>query len=145
MARDSQPLLQPREFACIGHGNTLLYTEIIQVVEKRQRYWARPVLLCESVALADHDAGVMRNVYDVRFGSDLLWPRPFFRCVFDSELIPLLTYLTPDAIAAEGNVSPWLNRITLARQKLHQFAQQLWQAYPSAFQEEGLDVISSVY
>jgi hypothetical protein len=139
MDQYSQPPLQPREFACLGHGNTLLYTEIIQVVEKRQRYWARPVLLCESLALAADEAGVMQDIYDVRFGADLLWPRSLFRCVFDTELIPLLAYLTADSPSAESSTNSWLSRITLARQKLHQFAQQLWQAHPAAFQEEAPD------
>jgi hypothetical protein len=114
----------------------LLYTEIIQVVEKRQRYWARPVLLCESLTLTTDQTGIMQTVYDVRFCADLLWPRSLFYSVFDTELIPLLDYLTPETTPSEISAKPWVYHLTLARQKLHQFTQQLWQADPTAFQDD---------
>jgi hypothetical protein len=128
-------LLRPSEFACLEHQNMLLYTEIIQVVEKRQRYWARPVLLCE-VSVPENDATEpLPTVYDVRSCSDLLWPRSLFRSVLDTELIPLLAHLSPGLEASFIPTKALSNHLVEARQKLQQFTQRLWRTNPEAFQE----------
>lgn len=133
MEQDRSSLLRPSEFACLQHQHTRLYTEIIQVIEPKQRYWARPVLLCESIELSSEGTGVMKTIYDVRSCSDLLWPRSLFQTVFDTELIPLLVHLHANSNAGDSVVAPWTQPLALARQKLHQFMQTLWQAYPTAF------------
>ncbi len=129
-----QTFLRPSEFACLQYQSTTLYTEIIQVVEKGDRYWARPVLLYESETLYDSFSEEIPKVYDVRSCSDLLWPRSLFRSVFDTELIPLLAYLQPDPIIPLEGPDQWTGHLKLARQKLYQFTQQLWNAYPRVFQ-----------
>lgn len=133
--RTSTPhsLLKPSEFACLQQDQTCLYTEIVQVVEVRDRYWARPVLLCEW----PEEDGTERSptVYDVRSCSDLLWPRSLFRCVLDTELIPLLSHLQPEPLSMSDLTPDWADHLMLARKKLHQFTQALWQACPMDFQE----------
>jgi hypothetical protein len=124
----TQPSLRPSEFACLQYERIALYTEIIQAIEPRQRYWARPVLLCESAPHLDGNLQAIPTVYDVRSCSDLLWPRSLFRCVYDTELIPLLAGLEEATKQTSGHLE-------VARQKLHQFTQQLWRAYPTAFAE----------
>jgi hypothetical protein len=131
----TQPSLRPSEFACLQYERIALYTEIIQVIEPRQRYWARPVLLCESVPHLDGNLQAIPTVYDVRSCSDLLWPRSLFRCVYDTELIPLLATLDPPTTELEGATRQSSGHLEAARQKLHQFTQQLWRAYPTAFLE----------
>jgi hypothetical protein len=135
MNDSKQPLLRPNEFACLQHQGTSLYTEIIQVVTKGDRYWARPVLLCESeTPIADFSED-LPTIYDVRSCSDLLWPRSLFRSVFDTELIPLLAHLQPDPIIPLELPEQWTGHLKVARQKLHQFTQQLWNADPKVFQD----------
>jgi hypothetical protein len=127
--------LRPSEFACLEYQDTLLYTEIIQVIEKRHRYWARPVLLCEKLNPADSSMESLPTVYDVRFCSDLLWPRSLFRSVLDTELIPLLSCLDAELEAPFISTKILSSRLTEARQKLQQFTQRLWRIYPEAFQD----------
>jgi hypothetical protein len=127
--------LRPSEFACLEHQDTLLYTEIIQVVEKRHRYWARPVLLCEGLTQEDKLAESLPTVYDVRSCSDLLWPRSLFRSVLDTELIPLLTCLDAELEAPFISTKTLPIHLVEARQKLQQFTQRLWRVHPEAFQD----------
>jgi hypothetical protein len=127
--------LRPSEFACLEHQDTLLYTEIIQVVEKRHRYWARPVLLCEKLNPEDNVMESLPAVYDVRFCSDLLWPRSLFRSVLDTELIPLLSCLDAELEAPFIPTKILSSRLTEARQKLQHFTHRLWRIYPEAFQD----------
>ncbi len=135
MDPSTQPSLRPSEFACLQHERIALYTEIIQVIEQRRRYWARPVLLCELAPHPDDDIEAISTVYDVRACSDLLWPRSLFRCVYDTELIPLLAALDPTTSGLEGATKQTSGHLEVARHKLHQFTQQLWRAYPTAFAE----------
>jgi hypothetical protein len=127
--------LRPSEFACLEHQNTLLYTEIIQVVEKRRRYWARPVLLCERLTQEDNLTESHPTVYDVRFCSDLLWPRSLFRSVLDTELIPLLSRLDAELEAPFISTKTLSSHLAESRQKLQQFTQRLWHIYPEAFRD----------
>jgi hypothetical protein len=127
-------LLRPSEFACLEHQDALLYTEIIQVVEKRYRYWARPVLLCEKSNQEDNVES-LPMVYDVRFCSDLLWPQSLFRSVLDMELIPLLSCLDTELEAPFISTKILSSRLTEARQKLQQFTQRLWRIHPEAFRD----------
>jgi inorganic triphosphatase YgiF len=127
--------LRPSEFACLEHRDTLLYTEIIQVVEKRHRYWARPVLLCERSTQEDNLTESRPTVYDVRSCSDLLWPRSLFRSVLDTELIPLLACLDAELEAPFISTKILSSRLAEARQKLQQFTQRLWRIHPEAFQD----------
>jgi hypothetical protein len=134
MKNDSS--LRPSEFACLEHQDMLLYTEIIQVVEKRHRYWARPVLLCERLTQEDNLAESLPTVYDVRSCSDLLWPRSLFRSVLDTELIPLLAHLNLELEAPFVPTKLLSGHLAEARQKLQQFTQRLWRNNPEAFQEQ---------
>ncbi len=127
--------LRPSEFACLEHHNTLLYTEIIQVVEKRHRYWARPILLYERSNQEDNLTESHPTVYDVRACSDLLWPQSLFRSVLDTELIPLLSCLDSELEAPFISAKTLSSHLAESRQKLQQFTQRLWHIYPEAFQE----------
>jgi hypothetical protein len=119
------------DFVCLEHNNTVLYAELIQVLDQQQRYWARPVLLCESQGDAESEMTVSGEgyIYDVRHCSDLIWPKARFRRAFDTELIPLLKYLTSEAVPMmQGQPSaPRATSIHLARRKLSAFIQDLWE------------------
>jgi hypothetical protein len=125
--------LRPSEFGCLEHQDTLLYTEIIQVVEKRHRYWARPVLLCEKSTQEHNLTESLPTVYDVRSCSDLLWPCSLFRSVLDTELIPLLSCLDSEPEAPFVSTKMLSSHLAEARQKLQQFTQRLWRIHPEAF------------
>jgi hypothetical protein len=105
---------QPREIVSLTHGDTRLYAEVIQVVVSRQLCWVRPLLL----VLFTEDEPTL--VTDLRSGSDLLWPINLFRSALDTEVIPLLSLLTPEAPS---------ERDSAAKQQLNQFIQQVWQAH----------------
>lgn len=62
-------------------------------------------------------------IYDLRMGSDLLWPISLFRPALDTEVIPLLTMLdTSDSQTAQD--------------QLNWFVRQVWQANQSDFQSK---------
>jgi hypothetical protein len=110
---DSSTDFQARQIVCLDHGETHLYAEVIQVVASRQLCWVRPLVL---VALV----GETPQLTDLRSCSDLVWPLSLFRPALDVEVIPLLTQL----LAQEAP-----ERDSLAKQQLHQFINQVWQAY----------------
>ncbi|MEM9923073.1 MAG: hypothetical protein AAF915_04865 [Cyanobacteria bacterium P01_D01_bin.50] len=94
-------------------GDSRLYAEVIQVAIERHLCWVRPLLLvtqeCES-----------RQITDLRSTSDLLWPINLFQPALDTQVIALYT----EILAKEPK--PEVDR--KARQELHQFIRQLWQA-----------------
>ncbi|MGB8701031.1 MAG: hypothetical protein WCD18_16585 [Thermosynechococcaceae cyanobacterium] len=131
-----ETLLRPNEFACLPDRQTRLYAEIIQVVEKGQRYWARPVLLFEAEDLDADNPETLPAIYDLRACADLLWPRSLFRSVLDTELIPLLARLNADPLISPPHpAKPAPDSLEIAHQKMRQFAYRLWHTYPEAFQD----------
>jgi hypothetical protein len=118
---------QPRQIVCLEHEHTCLYAEVIEVVSSRQVCWVRPLML---VIPADNQSLPWSSqehltLYDLRQGSDLLWPTSLFRLALDTEVISLLGQLNnPD--------SPDVNNLDAPRQ-LSYFVHQVWQAYKSFF------------
>ncbi|QLE55234.1 hypothetical protein [Nostoc sp. TCL26-01] len=110
---------QPGQIVSLEHGNINLYAEVIQVVISRHLCWARPLLLVNSNQEPP-------SVTDLRDSSDLLWPSQLFRPALDTEVIDLLSQI----LIKEPK--PELDQ--LAKQQLHHFIHQLWQAY-----QQGLD------
>ena len=120
---------QPRQIVCLEHENTCLYAEIIDVVASRQICWVRPLML--SVPVVGNDPMLVvspqeRVLYDLRLGSDLLWPASLFRHALDTEVIPLMVQL--------GNPDDGTRNNSDAHKQLSCFVRQVWQAYKSAFQ-----------
>lgn len=112
---------QPRQIVCLEHESTYLYAEIIDFVELRQVCWVRPLMLAFIEAGSDE----LLALYDLRLGSDLLWPASLFRPALDTEVIPLLVQL---------NVSDTSALICSdAHQQLSRFVHEVWQAHKSAF------------
>lgn len=105
---------QPGQIVSLEHGNRNLYAEVIQVVVSRHLCWVRPFLLVTHTAEPP-------IITDLRDGSDLLWPIELFRPALDTEIITFLGQLLAKEPKSEID--------TLAKQQLHQFIQQLWQAY----------------
>ena len=112
---------QPRQIVSLEHEGTHLYAEIVQVVESRQMYWVRPLMLVFSDPLYPL---FEPRLYDLRSAADLLWPREPFRAVLDTEVVPLLVRLLS---------LPQSNPDLTAAQQLSQFIHQVWQAHPTAF------------
>jgi hypothetical protein len=117
-------------FVCLDHENTTLYTEVVQILEQRQYYWVRPVLLCESFkTVADNIFNPEHlTVHDVRSCSDLLWPSNWFRQVFDTEFIPLLDYFDSVSLPCPELLEQNSPSAQLARKKLQTFIQGFWNA-----------------
>ncbi|QFZ15837.1 hypothetical protein EH233_11870 [Anabaena sp. YBS01] len=105
---------QPGQIVSLEHGERNLYAEVIQVVVARQLCWVRPLLLVTYTP-------ELPIIIDLRDGSDLLWPIKLFRHALDTEVITLLSQV----LLKEPKLEPDL----VAKQQLHQFIQQLWQAY----------------
>jgi hypothetical protein len=118
---------------CLDHGDTTLYTELVQVVAQQQRYWVRPILLRESTKTGMNYECDSENltVHDMRSCSDLLWPSNCFRQVYDTEFIPLLSYLQPDMFLMMESQTQNSPSIQQARQKLHRFIHGFWDANAS--------------
>ncbi|MBD2251396.1 hypothetical protein [Nostoc parmelioides] len=105
---------QPGQIVSLEHGDKNLYAEVIQVVVSRQLCWVRPLLLVTYTS-------ELPIITDLRDGSDLLWPINLFRHALDTEVITLLSQVLLKEPKSETD--------SLAKQQLHQFIQQLWQAY----------------
>ncbi|MCM0591042.1 MAG: hypothetical protein HEQ35_19065 [Gloeotrichia echinulata IR180] len=105
---------QPGQIVSLEYGDRNLYAEVIQVVVERQLCWVRPLLL---VTVTQESP----LITDLRDGSDLLWPVNLFRPALDTEVITILTQLFAKPPKAEPD--------SAAKQQLHQFIHQLWQAY----------------
>ena len=118
----------PRQIVCLEHEHTCLYAEVIEVVSSRQVCWVRPLML--AVSTADNQSLSLSlpeqlTLYDLRQGSDLLWPTSLFRLALDTEVISLLGQLnSPD--------NPSVNKLD-ASKELRCFIHRVWQAYQSAF------------
>jgi hypothetical protein len=104
---------QPGQIVSLEHSDRNLYAEVIQVVVSRQLCWVRPLLLVK------HTPEVPL-IIDLRDGSDLLWPIKLFRPALDTEVITLLSQVLVKEPKPELDV--------IAKQQLHQFINQLWQA-----------------
>lgn len=119
---------QPCQIVCLEHENGRLYAEVVQVVTSRQVCWVRPLMLAllpVEASLGTDNLPIPQEsaIYDLRMGSDLLWPISLFRPALDTEVIPLLTMLdTSDSQTAQA--------------QLNWFVRQVWQANQSDFQSK---------
>ncbi len=138
---------QPHQIVYLQVDRVRLFAEVIQVVVDRQVLWLRPLVLkvpdieSDSLAVevtiatnvdADHacsDRGGWDNgrsvIYDLRLGSDLLWPMTWVKPALDIEVLPLLAALGPESPKLDPP-----NRI--AHQHLCHFIQQLYRQQLSA-------------
>ena len=97
----------------LEHGSSKLYAEVIQVVVERNLCWVRPLLLltheCEK-----------SQITDLRSTNDILWSIQAFQAALDTEVVELYSQILLK------EVEPELSQ--LAKNKLHHFIEQLWQA-----------------
>jgi hypothetical protein len=101
----------PCQIVCLEHQNYSLYSEVIQVITQRNSCWVRPLLL---VVHSDN----IQEVFDVRCVSDLIFPFSFFRPALDTELIPLLSYLS------KGDLSPEDEQVS--RFRFQELLREIW-------------------
>jgi hypothetical protein len=115
------------QIVCLEHQQTYLYGEVIQIIACRQMAWVRPLLLCrKSSFIVDTPSEHQPSVFDLRQGADLFWPLKLFRPAIDTEVLPLWAQFQA------WDLQPEQDKAT-SRHQLHQFIQQVWQAYPAAF------------
>jgi hypothetical protein len=120
---DLDQTFQPYQIVYLEHQCSRVYAEVIQVVPQRSLCWARPLALLtqsEGQRWSDGEG----TLYDLREGSDLLYPASLFQVALDVEVIPLMVRLQGMQLTSES------------RRKLHGFIQQLCQANPQAFSKK---------
>jgi hypothetical protein len=141
MTVDSLSEAQAYQIVCLDYQEAHLYAEVIQVVKTRQICWVRPLLLSISSTsqLSTSIESIESNLpsdtstsYDLRETADLLWPLILFRIALDIEVIPLLAQLQSRE-THDNTAFGAVNTHLAARQQLHQFIHQVWQAYPEVF------------
>ncbi len=132
---ETLPTFQPCQIVCLEHGQDCLYSEVVQVIPNRQLCWARPLALTVVAPPGRDNPGQSRFsgeeprlTYDLRYGSDLLWPLRLFRPALDTEMVDILPHLRELTVDRDPRSKQ------IAHQHLHQFMQQVWQAHPQAFQ-----------
>lgn len=104
---------QAGQIVFLEYRQSRLYAEVIQVVVERNLCWVRPLLLVNQ----EYEAP---QVTDLRSTSDLLWSKNWFQAAVDTQVIGLYSqFLSKEP-------KPELSQ--KAKQQLHQFIQQLWQA-----------------
>ncbi len=124
---------QPHQIVYLQAAQARLFAEIIQVIPDRQMLWLRPLALEKSLAALDSPTRAAvsfatlntpiqaegAEIYDLRQGSDLLWPMTRVQPALDLDVIPLLARLGPE--------SPKLDPPTyVAYQHLYHFMQQFY-------------------
>jgi hypothetical protein len=107
---------KPYQIVCLKYEATCLYAEVIQVISARKMCWVRPLILVRAIDYLE-----IGTTYDLRQTADLIWPVSLFCPALDTEVIPLLAQLAPLDSSCED--------IQTARQQLHVFMRQVWQAY----------------
>ncbi|NER35931.1 MAG: hypothetical protein F6J93_18410 [Oscillatoria sp. SIO1A7] len=123
---DQDSNFQPGEIVCLEHEGICLYAEVIQILVGRPMFWVRPLMLAVWPSDSPQTFPELpAQLYDLRQGSDLVWPMNRFRPALDIEVIPLLTELE-----TATNKPP--DALVIARRQLRDFVQQVWEAYPDA-------------
>ncbi|MBD2627598.1 hypothetical protein [Trichormus variabilis] len=116
---DISPKFQPGQIVSLDYGDRNLYAEVVQVVISRDLCWVRPLLLANFT----YEPPLIN---DLRDAPDLLWPVNLFRPAMDTEVITLLSQLSPKQPKAD--IDP------VAQDHLHQFIHQFWQSFPQGKQ-----------
>ena len=125
------------EIVYVETSGLRLYAEVIQVIQARTgqrlisegyqptegpRLWVRPLCICElSPADSLYPAITPSQIYDLRGGSDLVWPAEVFGEVLDTEWMEIITHLGPEAPALGMLAIQEPFQAELANQKLRQF------------------------
>ena len=109
------------EIVYVEQSEFRLYSEVIQVVQTRDRLWVRPLCLCEYESVPILESLTPQQVYDLRGGSDLVWPGAVFQNALDFEWIKILEHLPADAPSLGMLFQDESPRAQAARQKLRQF------------------------
>lgn len=118
----------PNQIACLECDLQRLFVEIIQVIEPRQLYWARPLALVSfstSSPWIQATSDPVPHVQPLSGEPDIVWPMGDFRVALDSEVVPLLPYFT----YSSGGPPPG----AAATSVMQQFMERLWleQAQPN--------------
>lgn len=111
------------QIVSLEHEGTRLYAELIQVVESRQMWWVRPLLL--GFFPSGQPSDQPSPIYDLRSSAHLLWPITSFRPALDTEVIPLLSHL----LALE----PQLEQDSAAQHQLNQFVNKVWHSHHTIY------------
>lgn len=108
----------PNEIVCLKHNNKSLYCEVIQIVEKRNMGWVRPVMLVNISDNIYYNLDEKAEIYDLRLSSDLLWDLSVFLPVLDTEYITFFCKLEE---------LDWNEKnINFAKQKLKHFLEEIF-------------------
>ena len=118
---------KPGQIVSLECGDACLHSEVIEVVEARQICWVRPLMLVGLVSRKDVSDQWPEEytLSDLRDGADLLWPLSLFRAALDTEVISLLSQL--QSLDSDKKDS------AIASGELRDFVDQVWEAFPSAF------------
>ncbi|MGB3495106.1 MAG: hypothetical protein WBA57_20425 [Elainellaceae cyanobacterium] len=137
----------PHQIICLEHHYNALYAESIQMIHEKQQVWARPIVLAilpsefhgqypkttldpetasGSYSVTRHPEAIpwlyQATLWDLRSGSDLLWPIHFFRPALDTEMIPIMTQLGEPKQYTEGDRPA-------GHTAFQQFIRTAWHAY----------------
>jgi hypothetical protein len=120
---------------CLESGSARLYAELIQTAEHRAVLWVRPLALHinqadESDQASSAALGLeMGYIYDLRDGADLILPLKLFRPALDTEVIPVLSYIShPD----------YDHQTERSLLQLRQFVDQIYHASPESFRRSNI-------
>ena len=121
MQNNSSPnIFQAGQIVCIESGIKTLYGEVIQVIDRRQLCWVRPLTIAIETKDDSNsfDVNTDREIIDLRSAADLLLPIALFRASYDTEAIFLLAELASrEPSYDKGKMSCSLNS----------FVKQVWQ------------------
>jgi hypothetical protein len=119
--------LHPSQIVYLRHEDVTLYAEVIQMAIARPLCWVRPLALVETVSQPQiDDATTSTKIYNLKEGSDLLWPISLFHPAMDTDVVPLLVSLETEKRIHDVDA--------IAPKKLRHFIQCVWEAHSSIFE-----------
>ena len=121
MQNNSSPnIFQSGQIVCIESGIETLYGEVIQVIDRRQLCWVRPLTIAIETKKdsKSFDVNTDKEIIDLRSAADLLLPIALFRASYDTEAIFLLAEL--------ASREPSYNKGEMSY-SLNSFVKQVWQ------------------
>lgn len=125
--------LKEGQILCLEYQSTILFAELIQLQTGGSFCWVRPIAIAISTVAATGQFNVSsldpnspQQAFALQGGVDLLWPISLFRPALDVELMTILTDINQN--------KPSNTDLALANQRLKNFVEQVWQAFPEEFQ-----------
>jgi hypothetical protein len=128
---------QSHQIVYLELRETRLYAEVVQMIEKKQVCWVRPLGLW-TIQPTNEEKNLeipLQKMHDLRQGSDLLLPTALFQPALDTDVVPFMMELyAVNPLTEETELSANTLQINqIQHQQLRQFVKEICATYPETF------------